>query len=482
MSASGKITLMQLNDSHAYLEAHQETFWSSGGAVYRKVGGLARVAAVLKQARSERPGGVLAFDGGDTIHGTYAATKTRGEALVPVLRAMGLDAMTAHWDFGYGPEQLGRIVESLGYPMLAANAYREGSGEPPFPACKVFEAGGLRVGVVGIAATIVDKTMPAAFSKGLRFTLGDTELPGLIDRLRGEERADLVVVLSHLGFPQDVKLASQVPGIDVLLSAHTHNRLRRPVRVGSTIIIQSGSHGSFVGWLDLEVEGGKITDYRHELVVMEQSLQPDPEVEALVEAAMQPFRDELGEVAGETRTGLNRATMLEATMDNLLLQSLLELTGTEAAFSNGWRFGAPVPPGQVLVNDLWNMVPVDPPVSTVMMTGEELRSMLEENLEHTFAADPFQQMGGYVKRMMGVKLHFKAENPRGERIQGLFLGGEEVRPGGAYRVAFVTEQGVPQRYGSKREALEVGAIDALRRYLKKHSPVEAELKGSVMMV
>jgi S-sulfosulfanyl-L-cysteine sulfohydrolase len=169
-------------------------------------------------------------------------------------------------------------------------------------------------------------------------------------------------------------------------------------------------------------------------------------------------------------------------MDNFLLQALLELTGDQMAFSNGWRYGAPVPPGPVTLNDLWNIIPVNPPVSTCRLTGDELWTMMEENLERTFARNPYEQMGGYVKRCLGLNLYFKIENPYGQRVQELFVGGEAVKPDKDYAVTFVTNQGVPAKYGSERQALDIHAIDALRRYLKTSGPVEAGLAGTIMAV
>lgn len=482
MTVSRHVTILQMNDSHAYLELHPELFWSGGRAEYRPAGGYARIATVLRQIRDERPGQVLAFDGGDTIHGTFAAVNTRGEALVPILNALRFEAMTAHWEFAYGPQQFRRVAGQLTYPVLACNVYEQASGELAFPACTICEAGGLRVGVIGIAATIVDKTMPPSFSKGLYFTLGNEELPGHIQKLRAEEKVDLIVVLSHLGFPQDVRLAQEVRGIDVLLSSHTHNRIFTAQQVGGTILIQSGAHGSFLGRLDLEVADRRVIDFRHALLVVEESIPPDAEVQALVNEALAAHRAELNQVVGQTSIALNRNTMLEATMDNLLLESLLEHTGARVAFSNGWRYGAPVVPGPITLNDLWNIIPVNPPLSTVELTGEEIRAMLEENLEHAFSHDPYGQMGGYVKRMLGLNVYVKVENPAGRRIQELFVGGEPARDGQVYPAAFVTAQGVPQRYGSGRGELEVRAIDALRSYLARKGLVEPRLRGTVVAV
>jgi len=196
-----------------------------------------------------------------------------------------------------------------------------------------------------------------------------------VDILRRKEKADLIVLISHLGFPHDMKLLSEVQGIDVCLSAHTHDRLHEPVQQGGTIIIQSGCHGSFLGRLDLEVENGKINSYRHQLIEVEASIKPDQEVNDLVEKALDPYEDELSSVVGETATALNRGTVLEATMDNLVLQTLIDSTGAQLAFSNGWRYGAPIPTGIITLNDLYNIVPMNPPISTVELKGDEIWAM-----------------------------------------------------------------------------------------------------------
>ena len=482
MASSKSLSIIQMNDSHAYLELHQELFWNGDHSEYRKAGGFARIATILKQVREERGGEALVLDGGDTIHGTYAAVKTQGQALIPILNALQFDAMTAHWEFAYGPEQLRKLAGELSYPLLACNVYDKESHTLVFPAYKVYETGALRVGVIGIASTIVDKTMPPSFSKGLYFTLGNEELPGHIEKLRKEEGVDLIVVLSHLGFPQDVKLAQEIQGIDVLLSSHTHNRLYEAILAGQTIIIQSGAHGSFLGRLDLEIQDHKITDFRHELLVVDKSIQADKTVQSLVDDALAPYREELNQVVGHTLTALHRNTMLESTMDNILLQSLLEYTGAHMAFSNGWRYGAPIVPGPITLSDLWNIIPVNPPVSTVQLTGDEIRTMLEENLENTFSRDPYRQMGGYVKRVLGLNVYVKVENAPGQRIQELFVQGQRIKADRIYTAAFVTAQGVPYKYGTDRRDLDIRAVEALQKYLARKSPVDASLQGTVMAV
>lgn len=473
-----RLTIVQMNDSHAYLDLHPELFWERGKTVYRPAGGYARIATVLKQVRAENPGRVLFVDGGDTFHGTFPAIQTKGQALVPIFNALDPAAMTAHWEFAYTPKGFKDLTRQLQYPMLSMNVYEKDSQYLFFKPYEVIEIAGLRIGIAGIASNIVDKTMPPHFSEGVTFTTGRDELPGIIRTLREQEKVDLVVLNSHLGFPQDMKLLESIPGVDVDLSAHTHHRLEQAVRQGSTVVTQSGSHGSFITRLDLTIENGKISDYTHRLIEVAQDIQPDPEVSDLVRAALKPYQEELDMVVGETRVPLDRGMNLESTMDNFLLSALLEHTGAEMVFSNGWRYGAPVVPGPISLNDLYNMAPMNPPVSTVELTGAEIKRMLEENLESTFSQDPEKQMGGYTKRALGIRVYFKIENPPMHRIHKLFVGEEEVQPDKVYRAAFITEQGVPARFGQNRQQHPEKIVEVLRTYLKKHGPVEMQIRGT----
>lgn len=477
---SGSLTLLQINDTHGYLEPHPELVWQGAEASYPTLGGYARIAGLLRQVREELRGAVIALDNGDTLHGTHAAVSSKGEAFVPLLNALGLDGMTAHWEFAYGPAHLRALAKSLSYPLLAINCYETESGRLVFPPSRVVERAGLRVGIVGIAATIVDKSMPPAFSEGIRFTLGRDELPGHIARLRREEDVDLVVVLSHLGFPQDVRLASEIAGIDVLLSGHTHNRLERPAEVNGAVIIQSGCHGSFIGRLDVGVEAGKLAKATHRLIPIDESIAPDAAMTAMVDAVLAPHRETLCAVVGRTSVGLNRNTVLEATMDNLLLDAIAEAAGTGLAFGNGWRYGAPIPPGPITRNDLWNMIPMNSPVSKVDITGGELWEMMEENLERTFCADPYGQMGGFVKRCRGVNIYAKIENPQGQRIERFFVDGAPLDRDRTYTAAYVTMQAVPPRFGRSRRDLDISALEALERHLRKHGEVGPSLRGTVV--
>ncbi len=475
------LTLLQVNDLHGYLAPHPELFDLAREHDFRSGGGLARIATILGAVRREVEGAVIALDNGDTFHGTMAAIKTHGEALVVPMGALGLDGMTAHWEFAYGLARVGEIADRLPYPVLAAN-YHPQSDAPALPPFVVIDRAGVRVGVIGLAAVLAGHLLPAAERQTVELTMGEAELTSLIPSLRRDHAADVIVVLSHLGFPQDCKLAAVVPGIDVLLSGHTHHRLSSPMMVNDTIVMQSGAHGSFVGRLDVTIASDGVAGYTHALLPVDERCEPDAGVTALVDETLAPFAGARASVVGATAVPLHRYAMFESTMDNLLLDATAAAAGTRVALSNGWRYGAPIPPGPLTEWDIWNIVPANPQVSVVTLTGRELRDLFEKNLEATFACDPWHQRGGYLKRCRGIELVLKLENPAGHRLQQLTVDGAHVGDDQAVQVAFLGEQAVPAKIGSDRRPTGTTAVEALGRYVRGRETVTPSLCGNIKVV
>lgn len=475
------LTILQINDLHGYLAPHPELFDLAHQAEFSSGGGLERIATIFRTIRHEVGGAAITLDNGDTFHGTMPAVQTRGEALIGPMRALGLDGMTAHWEFAYGLGRVREIAERLPYPVLAANFHDRG-GSLTLPPSIVIDRGGISVGIIGLAAVVATHLLPPDGRRGLELTIGEAELRTQISSLRRDRAVDLIVVLSHLGFPQDCKLATVVPGIDVLLSGHTHNRLDAPVVVNDTIIMQSGAHGSFVGRLDLKVTRDGLADWAHVLLPVDDACEPDAEMRSLVDNALGPFAGARANVLGDTACTLHRYSMFESTMDNLLLDATAAAAATTVAFSNGWRYGAPIPPGPLTEWDLWNIVPANPPVSVVTLTGRQLRHLLEQNLEATFACDPWEQRGGYVKRCLGIEMLLKLENPVGHRIQQLTVGGERSGDDESVAVAFLGEQAVPASTGSDRRSMGITAVEALERYVRGQKTVTPALRGDIKVV
>jgi len=300
------LTIIQLNDTHGHMESHWEGFYGKEIS-YQMVGGFARIANYVKKKKDENPN-VLFIDNGDTLHGTGPAVLSKGEALIPVLSNLMLDVwVPGNWDFAYGPIQLMKLANRLPYPTVACNVFDSIHGTPIFRPYIVKEMKGLKVGIIGLTYPFEDKTMPSSFSEGLHFTLGLDVLPKYIEQLRDREKVNLVILIEHIGLPLSQKLATLVSGIDVILSGHSHDRIKLPLKVNDTLIIQAGSHGSFLGQLDLEWNNGKIVDYTYQLIPLyKHQFEEDQQTKELIEQAIQPYQKILDPVLGKTLTPLHR--------------------------------------------------------------------------------------------------------------------------------------------------------------------------------
>lgn len=453
-----------INDVHGYLEPHPELFYNEDGEYIKTAGGYAKIATVFNQIKSKSEH-ALFFDGGDTFHGTLPVVISKGEVLPPILRELGLNGMVGHWDFAYNPNHLLSLGEKLNYPILGINIYKKNGGLLLDP-YSIIEVGNKKIAVIGICSNIIDKTMPGAFSKEIYVTDGAWEIDNYIKEVK-ELGADVVILLSHNGYPQDIELLKNTKGVDICLSAHTHNRLYEPVKVNDTIVIQCGAHGSFVGHLKLSVYNNKITQHEYKLIEVSADIDSDEHIERMVNDIMTPYRSLQKQVVGKTDTVLHRYSTFSSSMDNLLLEAISKATGVDIAFSNGWRYGPPINKGDITLWDLYNMVPMDPIISIVDMTGQEIVDMLEENFERTFSANPMEQMGGYCKRYLGLQIKFHIENPYGYRIEEIYCRGERLKKEKTYKAVYITEQGVSDKYGSNRVHLETTTVEALIAYLKE---------------
>src|SRR5262245_62068587 len=271
------ITGTELLNAFQIREASAEAYmlscddYAALARTYGRVGGIDRMATLVKAIRAERgEDRVLLLDGGDALQGSYTALKTRGGDMVSVLEALGVEATTGHWEFTLGAarmlELFGDVSQagSSAVAFLAGNVREEDFQEPVFHATRVIERGGVAVAMIGQAFPYTPIANPRWMMPDWSFGLRERELRRTVAEAR-KQGAQVVVLLSHNGFDVDAKLASRVAGIDVILTAHTHDALPQPTRVGETLLIASGSHGKFLSRLDLEVDAGRVKDFAYAL-------------------------------------------------------------------------------------------------------------------------------------------------------------------------------------------------------------------------
>jgi sulfur-oxidizing protein SoxB len=271
------------------------------------------------------------------------------------------------------------------------------------------------------------------------FGIRDENMAQMVEEVRGQG-AELVVVLSHNGFDVDKKMAATVPGIDVILSGHTHDALPEPVLVGETIVVASGSNGKFVSRVDLDVRDGRMMGFRHKLIpVFSDVIAPDAEMAAVIDAQRAPFEAELSEVIGKTESLLYRRGNFNGTWDDLICDALLSERDAEIAMSPGVRWGPSLIPGQDITReDIWNVTAMTyPNAYRTEMTGEFLKVVLEDVADNLFNVDPYYQQGGDMVRVGGLGYRIDITKAQGERISEMTLlkTGEPVDPARTYVVA-----------------------------------------------
>ena len=407
---------------------------------YGRVGGLDRVATVIKAIRADRPDAIL-LDGGDTWHGSMTCYKTAGQDMVNVMNLLAPDAMTFHWEFTLGSERVQEIVESLPFAALGQNIFDTEWDEPAplFPPYKMFERGGTKIAVIGQAFPYMPIANPGWMFPEYSFGIRDENMQAMVDQVRAEG-AECVVVLSHNGFDVDKKMASIVSGIDVILSGHTHDALPEPALAGQTIIVPSGSNGKFVSRVDLDIRDGRMMGFRHKLIpIFSDVITPDAEVAALIDAERAPFVAELSEVIGKTDSLLYRRGNFNGTWDDLICDALLSERDAEIALSPGVRWGPSLVQGQDITReDIFNVTSMTyGKAYRSEMTGETLKAILEDVADNIFNPDPYYQQGGDMVRTGGLGYRIDISKPQGERISNMTLlkTGEALDPARSYVIA-----------------------------------------------
>lgn len=440
-SVEADITVLHSNDLHGHV--HPWTGWE-GELQGKTLGGMARLAGAVKQVRDAiGKDKTLLLDAGDAIGDTQSAAQSKGAAIVDIMNAIGYDAMVVgNHELDFGADELKQRIQQAKFPILGANIVQSQSKTPFTKPYVIKTVAGTKVGILGLAYPNTSLTTARKNVTGLRFEDPREAAGRFIPQMR-KEGAQIIIVLSHYGLSADQDLAAAVPGIDVIVGGHSHNRMKEAMQVGHTLIVQAGAHGSDLGRLDLTIQNGRISSHRHSLIVLDhKAVAADSEIAALIEQKYKKKDPQppIGEAIGPIVRAQTLAEQLPAKRDqqspadSLFADILRSRTGAEVALLPGVGYGVAMTMPMITEDQLRNFIPHDSKVVTMTLTGAELLQVLEQSVENVYTQDPLKKVGGMIQ-VSGIRFRYDPQRPLGERVTELLVGEDHVDPQRDYRVA-----------------------------------------------
>lgn len=427
------------------MESHAFSYLDFENAAkrYGKVGGFAHLSTLVKQVRASRPGSLL-LDGGDTWQGSATSLWTDGQDMVDACKLLGVDVMTGHWEFTLGQERVKHIIENDfkgKLDFVAQNVKDNEYGDPVFKPFVMKNINGIPVAIVGQAFPYTPIANPRHMVADWSFGIQDENMQRTVDEARAKG-AQVVVVISHNGMDVDLKMASRVTGIDCIMGGHTHDGIPAPTivknRSGQTLVTNAGSNGKFLGVMDFDVKGGKVAGFKYRLLpVFANLITADVEMDNLITKIRAPYEAKLAEKLAVTEGTLYRRGNFNGTFDQLILDALMEVKGADAAFSPGFRWGTSLLPGETITYEhVMDQTAITYPQTTVTeMTGDTIKTIMEDVCDNLFNADPYKQQGGDMVRVGGIQYTCDLTKGFGKRINNMMLNGKALDPNKKYKVA-----------------------------------------------
>jgi 2',3'-cyclic-nucleotide 2'-phosphodiesterase (5'-nucleotidase family) len=386
------------------------------------------VACLASRLETLRRGhNTLFLAAGDMIQGNNWANFSKGRSVMQLLNALPVSAMVVgNHEFDFGQEELKKRVKEARFPVLGANV----KGFPGLKPYVMKRVGGMQVAIIGV---VTEETKTATHPRNVE----GVEFAGAAEVVRSclphvKPKADLVVALTHLGFEADQELARQVPELDVIVGGHTHTRVKEPLQVGKTLIVQAWEHGKVLGVLDLEVKDGKVVRWEGRLEEIKPACcQESPKIKKLVQRYAKEANRKLDGPVGQAAVELDGQNVRrqETNLGNLVADIVRQTAGAEVALINGGGLRTSIPAGTIRVREIYNTLPFDNYLVALRMTGAQLR----EALDH--AVSEVQTGGGRFPQVSGVRLTYDPQAPVKQRVREVWVGDQALQPEKQYVVA-----------------------------------------------
>jgi 2',3'-cyclic-nucleotide 2'-phosphodiesterase (5'-nucleotidase family) len=351
--------------------------------------------------------------------------------------------------------------------------------------------GGAKVGILGYTDHLVPKRQSPAYSKGLKFEHPEFNLARYVKYLKEVENCGVILLVAHIGLAQQVGLANNpaVEGVDLIIGADTHERLRKPIEGKYCPVVECGSFGSFVGKLDLVVENQKLKKFRYQLLEVDPTkYKPNLGLQKMIDQAILPLKTDLEKVIGYSKTPLMRYYVMETPMDNFITDAIKWKLNPDIALSNGFRFCQPLSSknsnGLIPITKefLANMLPVNSEAKTAVVTGNQVWDWAEKELQNAFASDPTKRFGGWFVRYSGMEMNFTTKNAFGKRVNWIKVGGQPLDMEREYTIVACEREGDPMdtlcriEHVKNPQKLNITLHAIIEEYLMANSPIAPKLE------
>ncbi|MEK4564015.1 5'-nucleotidase C-terminal domain-containing protein [Alkalihalobacillus sp. FSL R5-0424] len=448
--------------------------------------GYAKLAALIDETRSEH---ALLLDAGDTFHGTTFASLEEGETIAQALNLLGYDALVpGNHDFNYGLERLQELEGTLDFPILGANLLNDAQ-ETFFDPYLIKEVNGIKVGIFGLSTPETEyKTHPNNV-RDVTFEDPSITANRMVEQLE-EEGVDVIIALAHLGIDKSSeitseKVAEDVPGIDVIIDGHSHSELKIGMEAGNeTLIASAGEYVQNLGVVELVLEDGELVDRSARLINQTEveEIEPDQEMESLLEELEEAQQDILAEPVGETQVKLDgereQVRVEETNLGNLIADVLRESTGADIALTNGGGIRASVAAGTITKGDLVEVSPFGNYGMTKEITGEQLLEILEIGVKE------YPEPSGGFPQISGFSFSIDESKQPGDRVHSVNVAGAPLDLAKSYTLAtndFLASGG--DEYGPLADlpiTNEYNALDELLiSYLGESGEIAPKVEGRI---
>ena len=473
-AAPVQIRILHVNDFHGYAEPH-EPFGSE-----EPQGGAAFLAAKVRELRQDQKIPAILVASGDMIQGHLWTNQSRGKAAVDLMNLLKFDAMVVgNHEFDFGREVLKKRMAEADFPILGANVAGMAGLKPYI----IKTVGGVRVGIIGVVTVETPFSTHPDNVKGMVFTTPAEACIRYLEEVK--KQSDVVVVLSHIGYEEDLRLAAQIQGVHAIIGGHSHTKVDRPALIGKTLVLQAWEHAKALGVLDISVDNGRVVDVRGRLIdIKPEGMTPDRNVAALVDRYQTDVNASLSMVLGKTCRNLDGrdVRVRETNLGNLVADAVREATKADMALFNGGSIRASLKKGDITLKNLQSVLPFDNYAVVLDLKGGQVRQALEHGLSR------MEERKGAFLQVSGLRMVYDSGATAGSRVKKVTVSGEPLDEERLYRVAvndFMAAGGdgfVIFKSAAKKWDFDKGLFisDLVADYLRAKGEVCPDVEGRII--